>query len=82
MYCYQAGLHSELDTLARQFLASTAAKRDAIRQEASALVDSVGATYKHYLRVMEKLVKGSEEYLEKELSRYAAACRSCVHLSF
>ena len=46
-----------------------AAARQAILAEAGELAAGLGAGAKHYLRVMEKVVNGSEEYLEKESAR-------------
>ena len=46
-----------------------AAARQAIFEEASTLAKELGAGAKHYLRVMEKVVNGSEEYLQKESTR-------------
>jgi protein disulfide-isomerase A6 len=48
---------------------ATSDARDAIVKEASLLADEVGDTSKHYLRVMEKVVSGTEAYLEKEAKR-------------
>ncbi|EEB97893.1 hypothetical protein MPER_02693, partial [Moniliophthora perniciosa FA553] len=41
-------------------------------KEALALASNVGDASKHYLRVMEKVVNGSEEYLQKETKRLEA----------
>jgi len=38
-------------------------------KEASTLAASAGSASKHYLRVMEKVVNGSEEYIHKEVNR-------------
>jgi len=67
----QAGRHSELDELANKFFVATGDLRDSIYEEASKLADQAGDAYKHYIRVMEKVVNGSEEYLEKESKRLA-----------
>lgn len=64
-----AGRLPEFDTLASQFVAAAGEARDAIYKDASALAASVGPTASHYVRVMEKVVNGSEEYLEKETKR-------------
>ncbi|GLB40425.1 putative protein disulfide isomerase [Lyophyllum shimeji] len=67
----QAGRLSEFDALASKFFAAGAEARDTIFKQASALTASAGATSKHYLRVMEKVVNGSEEYVQKEATRLA-----------
>jgi protein disulfide-isomerase A6 len=56
--------------LARQFFVATGDARDALYKQATALGASAGAASKHYLRVMEKLVNGTEGYVEKEAKRY------------
>ena len=48
---------------------ATAGARDSLYKEATALAASAGAASKHYLRVMEKLVNGTEGYVEKEVKR-------------
>ncbi|KAH9836151.1 protein disulfide isomerase [Rhodofomes roseus] len=67
-----AGRLPELDTLASQFFAATGAARDTIYKDATALAASVGPAASHYVRVMEKVVNGSEEYVEKESKRLAS----------
>ncbi|KAF8071937.1 protein disulfide isomerase [Lyophyllum atratum] len=67
----QAGRLPELDILANKFLAAGAEARDKIFKEASLLTASAGATSKHYLRVMEKVVNSSEAYVQKEVTRLA-----------
>jgi protein disulfide-isomerase A6 len=61
-----------LDTLANKFFEATGDLRDSIYEEASSLADQAGEAYRHYIRVMEKVVSGSEEYLEKETKRWAS----------
>jgi protein disulfide-isomerase A6 len=56
--------------LASKFFAATGAARDAIYKEASALAAQVGPAAKHYVRVMEKVVSGKEDYFAKESKRY------------
>ena len=41
----------------------------ALLKEAGDLAVALGACAKHYLRVMEKVANGSEDYLEKETTR-------------
>lgn len=65
----QAGRLPEFDTLASQFYAATGAARDAIYRDASALAAAAGPAAHHYVRVMEKVVNGSEEYVEREAKR-------------
>ena len=48
---------------------STGEARDALFKEASLLSGSVGPSAKHYLRVMEKVVNGTEDYITKESKR-------------
>ncbi|KAI0947637.1 hypothetical protein AcW1_009346 [Taiwanofungus camphoratus] len=70
-----AGRLPEFDTLASQFYAATGAARDAIYRDASALAAAAGPAAHHYVRVMEKVVNGSEEYVEREAKRLAALLR-------
>ncbi|KAG6877801.1 hypothetical protein C0993_003775 [Termitomyces sp. T159_Od127] len=67
----QAGRLPEFDSLASKFFVAGAEARDSIFKEASVLAASVGATSKHYVRVMEKVVNDSETYVQKEASRLA-----------
>jgi protein disulfide-isomerase A6 len=68
----EAGRHAEFDALARKFVLATGAARNSIHEEAIALASKAGSASKHYLRIMEKLVHGSEGYLEKEAKRLAS----------
>jgi protein disulfide-isomerase A6 len=54
--------------------------RHSLYKEAKVLAASVGATSKHYIRVMEKLVNGTEEYVERETKRYATITGNYQHL--
>lgn len=63
----QAGRHADLDVLAQRFLAVTGEARNAIYKEAQALAQGIAS--KHYIRVMEKVFKDSEAYIEKESKR-------------
>ncbi|KAG6827453.1 hypothetical protein H0H92_011721 [Tricholoma furcatifolium] len=67
----QAGRLPEFDSLASKFFSAGAEARDSILKEATELAASVGDASKHYLRVMEKVVNGSEEYIQKETARLA-----------
>ncbi|TFK47788.1 protein disulfide isomerase [Heliocybe sulcata] len=64
-----AGRLPELDTLASKFFVATGEARDAVYKEALGLAASAGANGKHYLRVMEKVVNGTEDYVERETRR-------------
>lgn len=65
----QAGRLPDFDKLASQFFAATGAARAEIYKDATTLAETVGPAAKHYVRVMEKVVNGSEEYVEKEGKR-------------
>ena len=60
-----------LDTLARKFYTASASARDSLYSEALEIVATADSAAKHYVRVMEKLAKGSAGYIEKESKRYA-----------
>ena len=60
-----------LDTLAQKFYTASSSARDSLYKEALEIVATAGSAAKHYIRVMEKLTKGSAEYIEKESKRYA-----------
>ncbi|TFY67764.1 hypothetical protein EVG20_g3826 [Dentipellis fragilis] len=68
----KAGRTEELDDLANRFFVSSGAARDAVFAEAKELAVSVGPLAKHYVRVMEKVVNGTEDYVEKESKRLAS----------
>jgi protein disulfide-isomerase A6 len=55
--------------LASKFFTATGVARDAIYKEASALSAQVGPAAKHYIRVMQKVVSGKEDYFAKESKR-------------
>jgi len=65
----QAGRHAELDTLAQKFFTAPSSARDCLYSEALELASTVGPVAKHYVRVMEKLINGSAEYIERESKR-------------
>lgn len=65
----EAGRVAELDKLAQQFFTAAGSARKRIFKDASALSKKIGVTSKHYIRVMEKVVNGSNDYIHKELSR-------------
>ncbi|THH17252.1 hypothetical protein EUX98_g9166 [Antrodiella citrinella] len=68
----EAGRIPEFDTLAERFFDAAGSVRQEIFQDASTLAATVGGAAKQYLKVMEKVVNGSEEYLEKESKRLAS----------
>ncbi|KAI0687531.1 protein disulfide isomerase [Earliella scabrosa] len=68
----KAGRLAELDALAEKFFESAADARQALLKEAKDLAATLGAGAKHYLRVMEKVASGSEEYIEKESKRLSS----------
>ncbi|KAK7685514.1 hypothetical protein QCA50_011379 [Cerrena zonata] len=68
----QAGRLPEFDSLASKFFDATGDARQTILKEAEGLIKTVGPLAKHYVKVMEKVVNGSEAYLEKESKRLAS----------
>ncbi|TFK75236.1 protein disulfide isomerase [Pluteus cervinus] len=69
---HEAGRHADFDVLAQKFFVAAADAKKAVYDEAVALAAIVGEASKHYIRVMEKVVNGSEAYLAKESKRLAA----------
>lgn len=65
----QAGRVAELDDLASKFISEAVDARNALFEQATALGSGAGSTGQYYLRVMEKVLKGSEEYITKEAAR-------------
>ena len=65
----QAGRVAELDDLASKFISEAIDARNALFEQATALASGAGSTAQYYLRVMDKVLKGSEEYITKETSR-------------
>ena len=63
-----AGRVPSLDDLAQKFIDATADVRTTIIKEAVAL----GNDSKQYIRVMEKVVEKSNDYITRELKRYAS----------
>ena len=63
------GRHPEFDSMASRFVAATGAARDSLYKDAELLAGAFGQKYKYYLRVMEKLINGTEGYVEKESNR-------------
>lgn len=64
-----AGRHPEIDSLASRFVAATGSARDTLFQDAQLFAGAFGQKYKYYLRVMEKVINGTEDYVEKESKR-------------
>jgi len=65
----EAGRVATLDTLAQKIITAEASARAAILAEAKEVAEATGAGAAYYLRVMQKLVDGSEEYIAKETKR-------------
>jgi protein disulfide-isomerase A6 len=70
----QAGRLADFDALASKFFVAAADARATLLKDALALAETAGVVSKHYIRVMEKLVNGTEGYVEKEAKR-------CVHFT-
>jgi len=64
-----AGRVGTLDTFASEILSALPSARATIYDEASAAASSLGTAGAYYLRVMKKLVDGSEDYIERESNR-------------
>ena len=58
-----------LDDLASKFISEAVDARNALFEQATVLASGAGSTAQYYLRVMEKVLKGSEEYITKETAR-------------
>ncbi|KAF9003951.1 protein disulfide isomerase [Cyathus striatus] len=65
----EAGRLVDFDALANKFFTSAAGVRDSMYQEALTLAAAAGPASKHYIRVMEKVINGTEEYIQKEAKR-------------
>ncbi|KAH9960837.1 protein disulfide isomerase [Russula dissimulans] len=76
----EAGRNPEFDALASKFFTATGAARVAIYKEASVLAAEAGSAAAHYLRVMEKVVNGTEDYIAKESKRLASILQKRVLL--
>lgn len=73
----QAGRLAELDTVAQKFIVAAGDAREVIYKEAKRLSESLGATSNHYLRVMDKIVRSGEAYVEKESQRWVGVRCLC-----
>ncbi|KZS88103.1 protein disulfide isomerase [Sistotremastrum niveocremeum HHB9708] len=67
-----AGRIPTLDSLAAKFFTASAEAKSSVYQEAVSLASSAGATSQHYLKVMQKVVNGTNDYVEKESRRLAS----------
>jgi protein disulfide-isomerase A6 len=65
-----AGRHPEFDVIASRFVNAAGAARDKLFSDAELLASAFGPQYKYYLRVMEKVLNGTEDYVTKEANRY------------
>jgi len=65
----KAGRLPALDALAHKFFVAASDARASLLKEAVVLAETAGLVSKHYIRVMEKLVNGTEGYVEKEAKR-------------
>ena len=61
----------------KKFVESTGEARDSIYREALNFANTAGLGAKHYIKVMEKVANGSEEYIVKETKRWVLP--SLVH---
>ncbi|KAI6108889.1 thioredoxin-like protein [Pisolithus croceorrhizus] len=68
----QAGRLAELDAIAQKFLAAVGTARDVAYKEGIALSQGLGSAAQYYVRVMERIVKDSEAYIDKESKRLAS----------
>ncbi|KZV64435.1 protein disulfide isomerase [Peniophora sp. CONT] len=67
-----AGRLPDFDEIASKFYSAEESTRQTILAEAATLADTIGPAAKHYLRVMEKVVNGTGDYLEKESKRLSS----------
>ncbi|KAI0029709.1 protein disulfide isomerase [Vararia minispora EC-137] len=65
----RAGRLPALDELASQFFIAAASERDTIYKSAAGIASELGGASKHYLRAMEKVLNGTEDYFAKESKR-------------
>lgn len=68
----QAGRLAELDAIAQKFLTAVGTARDVAYKEGKALSEGLGSAAHYYVRVMERIVKDSEAYIDKESKRLAS----------
>ncbi|PSS37492.1 hypothetical protein PHLCEN_2v699 [Hermanssonia centrifuga] len=65
-----AGRNPEFDSMASRFIVATGSARDTLYKDAELFAKAFGQKYKYYLRVMEKMMNSTEDYVEKESTRY------------
>lgn len=65
----KAGRIESLDDLASQFYLASASARNKIYDQAVLAAESAGEEAKQYLKVMQKVVNSSDEYVVKEFKR-------------
>lgn len=65
----EAGRIAMLDAFAKKFIESAGEARQQIYTEAASFAKTAGLEAKHYIKVMEKVANGSEEYIAKETKR-------------
>ncbi|KAG8954435.1 hypothetical protein FRC04_011762 [Tulasnella sp. 424] len=65
----KVGRVATLDTLAQNLFAAPASARDTIYAEAKATAEKLGAEGAYYLRVFQKVMENSEEWVAKETKR-------------
>lgn len=64
-----AGRHPEFDSLASRFIVAAADVRDKLYKDAELFSRATGPKFNYYLKVMEKLLNGTEGWVEKETNR-------------
>jgi protein disulfide-isomerase A6 len=67
---FKAGRIATLDTFARNLFTALPDVRATMYTEAKNAAEAVGTAGSYYLRVMQKLIDGPEDYIEKEVRRY------------
>ncbi|KAI0338048.1 protein disulfide isomerase [Trametopsis cervina] len=65
----QAGRHPEFDSMASRFLVAAADTRNTLYKDAQLFAQATGGKYKYYIKVMEKVLNGTEGYVDKETAR-------------
>lgn len=67
----KAGREPMLDAFAAKFVESVGDARESIYREAVQFATTAKLDAKHYIKVMEKVANGTEDYIAKETKRYA-----------
>lgn len=78
----QAGRFAELDDLASKFISEAVDARNAVFEQATTIASSLGSTSQYYLKVMQKIIGGSEDYILKETARCVSGCSAPSVYSF